>query len=169
MVEVTLIFHTISLYTEKWNGELVERLKWDNMTVQQHVKWNWYFNYRAALLQVKYPRYTIKHTWGQYIPDNTKALEHRLKNLITAQKRKLTEYSNKLKRFDSEMKERIENWTQLFPIEEDPKYKAAMAQRELFVQKMIDKEADKNWYMDKLKLHYLGRKVDDARRPKKLS
>lgn len=97
------------------NGDVVEHLYWDNMLFEQVTKWSWYFNYRAALLQVKYPKSIVYHNWGN-MPANPRKEKTILQNRAIAKKRKITEYNNKLKKAISE-------WNQLFPIEDDNVFK----------------------------------------------
>ena len=52
-------FRTIWVYT-KVGGKLVENHTWENLSYQMISKWEWYFKYRAALLQIKYPKYWVK-------------------------------------------------------------------------------------------------------------
>ena len=37
--------------------EVVECLKWSGLKWELRIKYDWYFKYRAALLQIKYPRF----------------------------------------------------------------------------------------------------------------
>lgn len=91
-----------------------EFLRWDGMTPSQASKWRWYFRYRQALLQVKYPRYTVELAWGQQDPC-IRTEKHRLTNAIRGKKAKITESKNKLQRA-------IREWDEIFPIEQDPLY-----------------------------------------------
>jgi len=116
----------------KLGGELIYLLYWDGMTFDQRLKWDWYFKYRAALMQVKNPRAEVNMSWG-----NEKASERTKKNntenKLIAAKRKLTEYQNKLKRY-------VDDWNktlQIFPIEDDPSYQFA-------VNKIKEKECSIN-------------------------
>lgn len=84
------------------------------MTPSQASKWRWYFRYRQALLQVKYPRYTVELAWGQQDPC-IRTEKHRLTNAIRGKKAKITESKNKLQRA-------IREWDEIFPIEQDPLY-----------------------------------------------
>jgi len=86
----------------------------NDMTFDFIIRWKWYFIYRAALLQVKYPRGFVEFTHGGYeyiLPED----EHKKKvyNLLVAAKRKRTEFENKI------VKAR-QQWDELFPIEEHP-------------------------------------------------
>lgn len=103
------------------NGTLVEFLKWENMRFDIRLKYDWYFKYRAALLQVKYPKYHVDCYWGNE-PAQGNQLVISLKNRITAKKRQLTQCSNKIKLY------RL-RWHSLFPIDDYQK-----------INDLIDKE-----------------------------
>jgi hypothetical protein len=91
--------------------------KWDKMTFELRMRWDWYFKYRAALFQVQNPRCEVLIYWGN-IP-NEKTDYEILKNKIKAKKAKITEYNNKLKKSE-------EHWNMIFPIQEDELYKKAV-------------------------------------------
>lgn len=46
--------------------QVVEQFEWTNMTFEHLKKWNWYFEYRAALLKVKYPRFDVRKDHSQH-------------------------------------------------------------------------------------------------------
>lgn len=78
------------------------------------LRWNWYFKYRAALLQVQNPKmYVELTTGGDWIDDDQGRINYR--NKVIAKKAKITTYKNRLKEIES-------TWNELFPIKEDPKY-----------------------------------------------
>ncbi len=99
----------------KYGGDKVEFIKWSDLPFPVRYKWDWYFKYRAALLQVKYPKYYVEIRWGNAEPQGIQAVNI-LKNKMRAKKAKVTEYSNKIARA-------VENWSELFPIDEEPIYK----------------------------------------------
>jgi hypothetical protein len=80
-------------------------------------KWQWYFEYRAALYKVSNPKHKVELTTGSYefVPPIEEE-QKRLKNVITGKKATITKYENLLKKA-------IETWNQLFPIEDDLHYK----------------------------------------------
>jgi len=110
---VTIIVST------KMGGDRIEVLRWDKLPWDVRCKWSWYFKYRAALLQVKYPKAEVDHSWG-----NESATGNLLANIksnqIRAKKGKITEIKNKLELAR-------ENWSELFPIEDYEPYQKAMA------------------------------------------
>ena len=92
---------------------VLESMSWFDMPFSIYYKYNWYFDYRAALLKVKYPKLEIKITAGVQKELSKQLPEYHFnKNKIVSAKRKITEFTNKLKAFS-------ESYNKLFPIEED--------------------------------------------------
>jgi hypothetical protein len=110
-------YFVIKVYTKR-GGNLIEYHIWSDMKWQLRVRYQWYFNYRAALLQVKYPRYIVEVISGNE-PAKGKALEQIKEDKRRAKKAKITQYKNKLQKAR-------QNWTSLFPIEEDELYQKAV-------------------------------------------
>lgn len=83
------------------------------------MKWRWYFDYRAALYKVQHPRHTVDVFWGSYdfVPPAEQQIKD-LKNKIISQKRKITEYKNKIKSWEK-------SWNKLFSIQDEDFYKKA--------------------------------------------
>jgi len=102
---------------DKLGDNVLELMRWDDLPWNTRVKFNWYFTYRAALLQVKYPKAIIDHRWGNN--GNERTPEQDLQNKIRSKKSKITEYKNKLQLAR-------EQWDSLYPIEEDLIYKKAV-------------------------------------------
>jgi len=103
-------------------GGLSESLafhKWEGYTLQQLTKWDWYFRYRAALYQIKYPKADVQLNTFKYEADGEK-LDRALRNRWIAKKRKITEWTNKIARAE-------ESYDELFPIEEHQVYITAVA------------------------------------------
>ena len=105
--------------TTRLGGDLVEWIKWEGLPWAVRCKWNWYFKYRAALLQVKYPRYEVTCSWGNE-PATGKTLEQSLRQKLSAKKGQLTKFKSLL--FQARA-----NWSELFPIEHEPDYQKAVA------------------------------------------
>lgn len=119
-VEITRLFwYRINVLTKR-GGERAETLYWEMLPFQVRTKWDWYFKYRAALLQVKYPRFEVDQHWGSV--EKVDAEEIRRKNDITRLKGKITKLSNKAEEIEKEAAAMRKNWNQLFPIEEDPEF-----------------------------------------------
>lgn len=94
--------------------EVVELLRWDDMRFEVYCKWSWYFKYRAALLQVKYPKFDVVLTGGKE-PAVGRTREQLLKNKVISKKAQLSKFKNKLKKFE-------DSYNELFPITEREDY-----------------------------------------------
>lgn len=106
--------------------DIVAFLKWDELPWEVRKKWDWYFKYRTALLQVKHPRYEVTMAWGSGLPKdpNQRSIIHKKK--LSAKQRNITKNENMLIRNRDHMELCRNNWTELFPIEEDPKWQEAV-------------------------------------------
>lgn len=91
-----------------------------DFTFEQLCKWKWFFNYRAALIQVGSPKWKVDLTTSSYdyLPPIDE-LTITLRNKIVAKKRKITEVKNKIHFLKT-------NWDELFSYEEYPNYIKAM-------------------------------------------
>lgn len=94
---------------------VLEELTYDGFTLNQLSRWRWYFRYRAALFQIKYPKYFVEYASFKYDITPEKEIED-LKNRLISRKRKLTNLKNKFKII-------VDNWSEIFPIEDDIRYK----------------------------------------------
>ena len=54
------VVHWVLIEVCKKYGDKVEFIKWSDLPFSVRNKWDWYFKYRAALLQVKYPKYYVQ-------------------------------------------------------------------------------------------------------------
>lgn len=115
---VSDVVHWYNIKVINHSREIVEILSWSGLKWELRLKYDWYFKYRAALLQVKYPRYEVQSYWGNE-PATGKTLEEIRQSKIRAKKAKITEYKNKLKKAKL-------NWSSLFPIEDDIYYQKAV-------------------------------------------
>lgn len=115
-------YFVIKVYESNANRTAIVVLKWTNLRFELRVKYDWYFKYRAALLQVKYPKYIVDVSWGNE-PAQGRSLEQIHAARIKSKKAKITEYTNKLNKITS-------TWNELFPIEEEENYKKAVAKIE---------------------------------------
>lgn len=128
MIQTTeTIWHwvIIKVYS-KYGGELLEFVKWDMLSTPVRNKWDWYFKYRAALFQIAYPKAYVELLWGnkpKYSEEEIRNID--LKNSIAGKKRMITKISNAINETKAE-------WNELFPIEEYPLYKKAMAKLERY-------------------------------------
>lgn len=119
MVNDVSHYFNIKVYANSvQSGEVIHFVSWSGLRWELRLKYDWYFKYRAALFQVKYPKYKVETYWGNE-PATAKTLEQIKQAKIVAKKRKITEYKNKLKAAE-------ENWSTLFPIENDIQYQRAV-------------------------------------------
>lgn len=112
--------------------EIIEVLRWDRLPVRLRIKYDWYFRYRAALLQVKYPRHEVITNWGSEPakgPDRAKIR----KNKIASKKRQITKIRN-------QMDAAKHNWNRIFPIEEEPDWKKARSKLLRLESELLDIE-----------------------------
>lgn len=107
----------IKVYDRR-GGNLLQLMRWDDMRFETRNKWDWYFRYRAALAQVQHPRAYVEFAWGHGEPTAHTKVQMEL-NRISAKRRKITEYRNKLTKAEA-------NWNSLFPIQEDQLYQRAV-------------------------------------------
>lgn len=83
-------------------------------------KWQWYFRYRAALIQVANPKRLVElSTFSyEYVPTYEEKRK-RMKDKLTAKRGKLTQWRNEFRRV-------CDSWNSLFPVEQDPRYRATV-------------------------------------------
>ena len=111
-----------------YNGEyqtsgIKEVYRWDSFKFSQFVKWKWYFEYRVALLRVKYPRNHIDaRQFDEPLTQKTKM--EILKAKISSQKAQVTKIKNAIKKYE-------QHWDELFPIEDDIMYNKALNKLEI--------------------------------------
>lgn len=106
-------FFNIRLLDPK-SRKTIQFLSWSNLRWEIRLKYDWYFKYRAALLQVEHPKHIIETFWGNE-PAVGKSLEQITALKIRSKKAKITEYKNKIARYTLE-------WNELFSYEDDIKY-----------------------------------------------
>lgn len=119
-MSASMVGHWVAISARtKMGGDMIEHLRWDNMSFDVRCKWDWYFKYRAALIQVKYPRADVQCIEG-HDAATVNILENIKSNQIRAKKGKISEIKNKIEKAR-------ENWNELFAIEDDEMYQKAMA------------------------------------------
>lgn len=69
--------------------------EWTGLTLKQLTKWRWYFDYRACLVQVQFPRAQVRMTILKVEPDTRTALNI-AQNRLTACRSTLTKHLNKV-------------------------------------------------------------------------
>lgn len=84
------------------------------------IRWKWFFRYRAALIQVQHPKQFVELEFikVKFTPD-LQVLLKRAKDKFIGAKATLTKYQNKKKEME-------DNWNELFPIQQHPKYMFVM-------------------------------------------
>ena len=113
--EIVWFYYVIQVYN-KPGGDSIEFLKWDKLTMELRKKYDWYFKYRAALLQVKYPKYEVEQRWGTYPKFSDEELKQiERKNKIAGYKRMITKITNAINKTRAE-------WNDIFPLEDHPSY-----------------------------------------------
>jgi len=118
VLSVSDVVHWFNIKVINHKRDIVEFLSWSGLKWELRLKYDWYFKYRAALLQVKYPKFEVQTYWGNE-PATGKTLEEIRQGKIRAKKSKITEYKNKLKKAEL-------NWSSLFPIQDDIDYQRAV-------------------------------------------
>ena len=108
------VVHYYNIKVIDKNREKVEFISWQGLRWELRIKYDWYFKYRAALMQVKYPKFEVQIFSGKE-PATGKSLEEIRQLRIRAKKAKITEFSNKLKKLEND-------WSSVYPIEILPDY-----------------------------------------------
>jgi len=122
-LDLQLVRVTIIVQRRSNPYEFIEKYEWRELSPGMLVKWRWYFDYRQALLKVKYPKKKVRMDVYYYLPEtrsDKEILKQRIKNLIVAKKRKVTEV-------DRLIQNAVKNWDEIFPIEDHPYWKKAQA------------------------------------------
>ena len=103
-----VVFYRIIKVRKSLGKPVIESMKWENMSFIMVCKWEWYFRYRSALLQIKYPKYDVQLIKGSVEPvGKTKLeLEEQLKKKrkITC-KRMVTKFTNIINEYEKEQKQ----------------------------------------------------------------
>lgn len=113
-------YHIIKVYSLKYR-DIIECLQWEDLPTKVAIKWRWYFEYRAALLKVKYPRHQVELYSGTMEPSKVQ-LERIKRNQEIARKGRITKLKNKIVKIELAIKSMRENWNELFPVEAHPDY-----------------------------------------------
>lgn len=103
-------------------------LKWENMPYSMRIKWDWYFQYRLALIRVEHPKWQVVeiHFDSKELVPERDLNEYQLKARISALKAQVTKAQNQFDTIMSNFETLKANWHEMFPIEEHPKYDATM-------------------------------------------
>ena len=110
-----LFYHKIEVYAgDHYGYDQIHFMIWKDLPWFIMCKYKWYFDYRAALLKVNYPKFKVDHTWGKYEKKGKSRMEH-LKTKYAAAKGQVTKMENQIAKAEK-------NWNKLFPIEDNPGY-----------------------------------------------
>ncbi len=118
-MNVSEVVHWFSIKVLNSKRETVEFVSWSGLKWELRLKYDWYFKYRAALLQVQYPKFEVQAQWGNE-PATGKTLAQIKNNKIKSKKATITKHKNNLKKAE-------QTWNSLFPIHEDQDYQKALA------------------------------------------
>lgn len=122
-------------------GEILEYLSWQGLRWELRLKYDWYFKYRAALLQVKHPKYIVETTWGSE-PAQGKTLAELITTKARAKRGTITKYRNKLDAYVQEFESYKSGYSKLFPIEQEADYRRYVASIELAEAKIKRLESE---------------------------
>lgn len=128
----------------------VEKLEWSALPDKIVKHKDWYFKYRAALFQVKYPKYTVEIKKSTTDQKSVLQQKNILEKRISAKKRKITEMKNKVDYVKS-------NWNELFPVEDYPIYKKFISNMNTKMNELIQLEKE---------LNLLNKTSDDSKETK---
>jgi hypothetical protein len=118
---VSDVVHWYNIRVINAKREKVDFLSWSGLRWELRLKYDWYFQYRAALLQVKYPRYEVQTIWGKE-PATGKTLEEIRKGKISSKKAQITKAKNNLSGYLGEFEHYKKSYIEIFPIEDQLKY-----------------------------------------------
>ena len=93
---------------------------WKDFPFEVFMRWQWYFKYRAALVQIANPKRMVElTTFSYYYVPTYEEKRKRMKDKLTAKRAKLTQWRNEFKRV-------CDGWNSLFLVEQDHRYKATV-------------------------------------------
>jgi len=89
-------------------GSFIEGLFWENLTFEVRNKWNWYFEYRAALLKIKHPKSYIETYWGSKEITNDSPedmIRYKRSKRMTVLKQQISKYKNAVLKYELAQKQ----------------------------------------------------------------
>ena len=103
-----------------------------DLTFELFRKYKWFFLYREALLRIKYPRYFIELTLGNYDYELPEVIyKKKLRNKLISKKRNVTKFSNQIAIARA-------SWNELFPIESHPKWSKVLEKLKRYQKELIE-------------------------------
>lgn len=73
-----------------------ESYSWGPLRIELVLKWNWYFEYRLALLRIKYPRAKVLELQRIEVEPDTRTERQLLENNVSRRRGELTKFLNKV-------------------------------------------------------------------------
>jgi len=130
--QIPKLFRTILRVVDGQGGltKILVFHRWEGYTLQQVIRWQWYFRYRGALYQIQYPKAKITINTMKYDAEGPK-LQQALRNRWIAKKRKITEWTNRIARAEA-------TYNELFPIEEHKVYQKAVAKLKRLKEEFVE-------------------------------
>jgi hypothetical protein len=122
ITNISDVTHWFKIKVINQKREIVELVLWDGLRWELRLKYDWYFQYRAALLQVKYPKLEVIKTFGKEAATG-KTLEEIRNRKISSKKAQITKAKNNLSGYLGEFEKYKETYIEIFPIEDQLKYK----------------------------------------------
>lgn len=111
-IKITVVIRA----TNGYHGEVLTFLKWEDLPFHVYSKYIWYFRYRHALVRVAHPRAQISFNCIKEDIDHRTLKEKRYKRL----KSSWASAKGQVTKFQSQLDEAKNNWTEVFPIEDHP-------------------------------------------------
>lgn len=143
-----LFWYKVVLYKDKYpNSGAKEILIWDNLSFEVRNKWQWYFEYRAALLKVNNPRSLVENIWGKSDIDESTPISLKInsvKKRITVVKQLLTKHKNLLSKYKETESGK------LFPDINSARFKSSLQKIKNEETELIILEKELNELRDKL-------------------
>lgn len=119
-IELNCLYNLAIVSYYNWEGchRILER-EWTGLRFELMMKYQWYFRYVSAHLQIQYPKRIFGfEVYRLHSPEEVRAVEKkRLVNKIRSAKAKITEAENELSKLRA-------SWVEIFPIEQHPKWQA---------------------------------------------
>ncbi|MDB9500046.1 hypothetical protein [Nodularia spumigena] len=128
-------------------SNLLMYLKWEHLPFHTRCRFDWYFKYRHALLQVRYPKQLVELTFGIEKKTPEQILSDKKKYAAIALKSKITKLKNSIDQIDLIIHNAEINWSELFPITDYPEYISLKQKRESYadqLQRISAQLADRN-------------------------
>lgn len=114
----------ITVYQPHNRSEIINTILWTNMMFEHRCKWDWYFKYRAALEQIKYPRAKVEFCWGNKPAEGKSLLQIKM-DRFASRKREITKISNAITKHEQHMS-RLLIWEK----DNDVQYQKALSKLE---------------------------------------